>query len=851
LQLTSTRTPLWPYVSSLPAAIFVPDVIIGVDVSSNTLVSNLGVSGYIGQNIQINGTLIVDASSFFFWNCRVRIAPEGRIVIWTGRQLSGLQSDFFACEQMWKGVVLLGSAKLFLLNCQIEDAQYAVHVRGAAELSLAGNTLNRNHKGIFIDPSQPLLPNAVNVIAFENNTFTCTAPLNAPYTGQPDPGAVSYAGIDAANCSITLGSENFTNTFTLMKRGITAKNAIVGVRNCLFLEMEDHPGDGDSFGIYAENGTLIVTGGRPLSSLFRNCGDYGIYTLGTNLGVERCEFRAFNRTGIFSGHNLTGQQINISTNRIYMEDNCVTGIEIERPMAFPGAQCDVFNNTISIDNTFNAIAGINVINPVGISAGHTVWITNNTIHIVTMADRLVGIQAEGNLAGNFKILHNKVFFSTADTQGGDWGIGLQLAFEGGNEITQNIVEGPVGPPYKSYCAVHVGRSPNTQLCGNSVNGTYHGFHFVSNNLQSNFASNIIGSHSIGLQIDGDGNDAGIGEQDRKHNTWIAPPWGYAEWAARCQTSSPGASRFLVEENDPSLIPVPRDPPGEEWFKVDEGDIDWCFASRPAEPFGPVEVGLLSGSLSLPPIKDWEYKFRLMRKLLLQPDVQLSGTSASDFLDAHANTTAGRLALAEVMMLQALLLPDTIQQALSSLHENASTLTDSIFIIEDALSPLGQDTVFNEALAAAKGPLLEQLETLRLQEQQIKASLNAVRLPLLLYASAYNATIPVSALWELNRRTLNEYLIQRAISTNGAAIGDALVESLALQDPDVAGEAVYIFRSFVRNPVLKALWGDVHHPAVSPPMLFSAERTDALRVWPNPASITASFAPVPANCVPFL
>ncbi|MBX2927579.1 MAG: T9SS type A sorting domain-containing protein [Saprospiraceae bacterium] len=741
---------------------------------------------------------------------------------------------------MWKGIVLLGSAKLFFLDCRVEDAEYAVHVRGAAELSLAGNTFNRNHKGIFIDPSQPLLPNAVNVIAFENNTFTCTAPLNAPYTGQPDPGAVSYAGIDAANCSITLGSENFTNTFTLMKRGITTKNAIVGVRNCLFLEMADQAGNtNDSYGIYASGGSLTVTGERLTATLFRNCGDFGIYTQGVNLTVEHCFFREFNRMGIFSEGNIAGEQILLFDNRLFLENGCVAGIHVEAPVG--GPTYTISSNKITITETDHLVFGIRALTPQNVFGAHPGAISKNNLTVNGALKSAIGIIVEGEHATNYYVGENIIHFNgaapPADPLENWWGIALVGAVAGGNNVSFNTVTGTSGLSHITRCAIHVSNSPHTQLCKNAVNHTYHGFHFIADNADSELSENTIGEHSIGLQIEGQYTTAGIGEQIRRHNVWTAPAWGYAAWAVQCEAPVSN-SLFFVENNTPTLMPVPRNPVN-GWFDVDnEGETNWCTALRPAEKITSIEQRLLGGSLTLPPVPYWELKRQLVLKLALHPEAMPIGSAAHLFYTTEAANSAGQLAQAAAMSAFALQIPDSIRQILSILNQDRLGLTDSIFAWEDALSLLEQDTTVNQALAAAKAPLLEALESLRLQELQIKEALRAVRLPLLQQAQSINAAVSVSEVWEINRKAITDYTIRRAMYWEEPP-GIELITAIAWQVPNESGDAVYAARGFVNDPVLLALWMEEgHSPAMSPSEIITpaaASPASEWRVWPNPAA----------------
>lgn len=830
---------------------FVPQLTIGTDPNSVTNSSSLPAQYYTNQRIRINGTLIVNSPTFLLINCRVQMGPGAVITVNEGKLLDGFKTQFFSCEQMWRGIHLKGAAKLRLISCVAEDAEYAINTESASVIALRENTFNRNYIGIRLRPASPEA-NILNFTYFRNNLFKGGSLLHSPYPGQQDHSKLSYAGIDASECSFTVGDNIAPNTFTQIHRGITILDATVAVRNCRFTDLPE--GLFTDFGIYSEGGTLDVTwgGAEATRSQFINCG-YGVLSYNTAMNIR---YSSFSNLDIDGGLGIQSVYNSMSTGGFFASynnfqmDGIGTGIVTSRPFVPVGTGVDIFQNNFISQGTLglgikHCISLFHSNNP---TTNNLAYVRNNNFDIASNSN-ITYCTWGFNMGKNISITSNKYNFGASSGQTfdtNDFAISVH-GLEGG-EISFNQIEGTASPGnfFRADRAISVVNSPKIKICGNVVNNTKAGLYFKGDNSQSNVSENNMGRHRIGLWVDGDNPMAGIGEQVRTNNRWSATPGDYIDWAAFCTQGVPPANSFFrVQSTDPVVYPSPISPMN-GWFDPENGPLNSCIGAG-ENLLSDADQALMTGSIQLSPLQQWESEYRLLQKIQSRPAGTPIGLQAQTFVNQRAGTASGRLVLAERMMAQAMEAIEPWRDTLSAIHAYRSSIIDSLWAVEDALALPDTDNTLNEALALAKMPLLYQLETLRLRERQIMSGVKAEMQPLFVDALNYNEATQVNQPWEGARKQLNSYLFRQWMGIADST-DQNLLFSIALQNPNQAGEAVREARALITDPVWREIWAEhLTFPAGPSPQLAmpGANAADGFRVWPNPAVGRVHFR-LPAN-----
>lgn len=818
---------------------FLPQLTFGTDPNSVTNSSSLPAQYYTNRRIRINGTFIINSPTFLLINCKVQMGPGAIIIVDEGKMLDGFKTQFFSCVQMWRGISLKGAAKLRLVSCVIEDAEYAINTESASVIALRENTFYRNYIGIRLRPASPEA-NILNFTYFRNNVFKGGSLLNSPYAGQQDYSKLSYAGIDASECSFTVGDNTAPNTFTQIHRGITVVDATVAVRNCRFTDLPE--GLFTDFGIYSEGGTLNVTWGgtEATRSQFINCG-YGVQSHNTAMNVRYSSFSNLDTDGGLGIHSLYNSTstggFSASYNHVQM-DGLGTGIFTNRPFVPVGTAVDIFQNNFVSQGP----------GP-GIKHCLTLWHLNNptTNNLAYVRSNTFDIGSNSNVAyctwavnmgKNISITGNKYNFGASSGQTFDMNdFAISVSGLGNGEISFNEINGTASPGnfFRADRAVSVTNSPKIKICGNVMNNTKAGLYFNGDNSESVVSENTMGRHRIGLWVDGDNPMSRIGQQVRTNNRWSAAPGDYIDWAAFCTVGVPPANSFFrVQSTDPVVFPSPISPMS-GWFDPLPGSLNSCIGAG-ENLLSEADQALLTGSIQLSPLQQWESERRLLQKIQTRPAGTPIGSQVQTFVNQRAGAAMGRLVQAESMVAQAMEAIQPWRDTLSAIHAYRSRIIDSLWAVEDALALPDTDNTLNEALAQAKSPLLYHLETLRLRERQIMSGVKSEMQPLLVDALNYNEATQVNQPWEDARKQLNRYLFRQWMGIADST-DQSLLFSIALQNPAQAGEAVREARALITDPVWREIWAEhLTFPAGPSPQLSmpGANAADGFRVWPNPA-----------------
>lgn len=838
---------------------FTPDVTIGLGSSSVTFASTLtgtislfGNTTYISKKISLNGRLYIDIP-FLFQLCKLRMGPGAEIIVLQNQQLSAKSSDFFSCSGMWKGITALGSSKVNLSGCKVEDALNALSVEETTKIGLSGNTFNRNVVGLR-NTNAGVGTGALQIDFLSGNKFTSTSPLN-------NGDIRSYAGIKLENCVADIGAFNSsTNLFEGMWHGIVADQCVLSVMSATFRDMyfDDETFTG-GIGIYSTDGTLLVNGAYVPdwdltfgASTFENCGDIGVACYGVNMEVTHANF-VNNTTGIIGIENYYAENILITDNTFeHAVENSILGVGIERSIA-----AGVTPHNVVRDNNFkyyNTNGGAAISIGALFPAFDAAIIEHNDITVTPAftSSGFTGISVNGGAADNFNIFDNDIIF---ECQFGDpksrYGIYMNNAYGVNHRIDDNTILGETESSFPARAGIYIDNAKNVELCNNTMDYLSEGMKFYGDSDNATVSSNTFGRHDVGLLLFAlPGAPTFIGQQFRRGNTWLTPEeYTYSDYAARNMSSfqTIELSKFWVETSDPAFLPPQRLPAGNTWFELQDGEKNHCVSESGSNVSAPTftvkQLALLNGDASLQEEVSVASYWDMQRHLGLQgnrfPAVLTGGSPlpASNLQFFNTNSPAG-YAQATAVDLGLLELPAALspfEGQLSDLRARQLSGLKELQAMNAARGTVDADTEISDAFIASKQAVWQQLIALREAEVAIQEAIaedyrqiaDEIRnKPMMRTASGYVAT------HERAYATLQHFKLKRLLGTATAADW-AEIRQLAEADPGTHGDAALeagLFLPFCEdNEASQTQLRQVIVPGLE------AENMLLSRVFPNPGS----------------
>lgn len=778
---------------------FTPDITIPAGV---TFASTLNIPNTIygpawhSRKILILGTLVVDVNVGFI-SCKVKMGAGAEIYTQGDVDVFSLFSSFFACDYMWKGITIYNDGAAKIYYSQFEDAETAFTLDDGTYAGFISNTFNRNDVGIR---NANAITGQTGLVfdSFTKNTFTCTSPLNAPYSGQQiNPGQVSFAGIYLDRCVTSIGKFWGSNFFSLMQHGIYAINSTVLVQNCRFENMVEEIDGGQTggIGIAAFNGSLTVKESFIFNnqitgqSYFSNCAYAGISTGGTNLVVSNAVFSGNNFVGIDSYDNFYGETVKITDNTINMDGDGefnVIGIAVVRSIASGSTPHNVISrNSIDIGGTGHAKFGIYIWGDT--PAIDAMEITDNVVDVTNTDGQMFPIYIYLSPADQFKVLRDTItFFPVTESELFERdGITAKVCNGIKNEISFNSVNisDAIGNYNTAETGIYLLNAQNFTLCLNDVDQTQRGFFFEGDNAPAYFKSNNIGAHERGLfinhQFDLFGNlvtKGAIDPQIRHGNLWSANQSDYSLYAAHC-ASDPDDSPFIVENDDPTILPLKRNP-FTDWFMVISGTLNHCsgLEAVPDAKLTVLDDQTISGNPTS--AQAWEWEKRLLFKLLRFPTLAATGTNAATFFNNQIQSAPGKLANVDFMVWQALVTDSVTQASLDDIQSERLAWLDSLLSLENAYGDPLDTFSINASLISAKMAIFESISLLDEQMLTIEDQIRAGRISLLDSAANFNQSIVTTQTFEENQKQLNTLLIKRAKGVMLDSTDFALAQNIA-------------------------------------------------------------------------
>lgn len=530
---------------------------IGTDfINSQTDFDNIGNTfnkNYnLNTDIVLNADVTFDGATFYIAEGRSITVPSGITLTITNNSL------LKACGNMWQGIIVEDGGTLEVISSTIQDAQYGARVVSNGNVTCESAVFDRNFVGLKLENNQ------TGSVSISGSTFNCTdclngTPLAKGYPGQsPTPNVISWAGIEATNATFNIGvNGGDVNVFQNIYRGLSLNDCFNTVLNSTFNNIQTgayylpHGG----YGIYADmaNGGLlrqIGIGEYNPTPTFNNCAN-AIFTQGGNLYA-----RNNNMTNMYKAIRFDKADygiIEIRDNVIQAHYNGITGVGNDY-----AANVTLQYNTIDADINFGHCIYISESN-----ARTTANIFNIRCNTLNGIDGARGIKLN---AVDYALLteNNVTINSTINNS-----VGIHM--DGSNYCTllQNSV---IGNDDSRHTAYLTNMCTDGNFTKNYSHNTFIGFDFWNEcyNTDENFKGNTMGTHEIGLHLNGSGI---MGIQTHRGNKWNGP---FANFGAVNENSV-----LLEVQNNPFKIHAPV--PGTQyhptnsvpnviatWFKVEPG-----------------------------------------------------------------------------------------------------------------------------------------------------------------------------------------------------------------------------------------------------------------------------------------
>ncbi|MEI6311760.1 MAG: T9SS type A sorting domain-containing protein [Bacteroidota bacterium] len=528
------------------------------------------------DNIVIDGNFNID-DNYTFNTCQIAARPASRIVVFNNTLTISLGTHIFgACNVLWKGIELNGSATLIMnMDVHIEDALHAVNDKFGYNKMIIDNsvTFTNNFVGIYLNNEYFLAP--VDFVSFIGNRN-----LYAPYPGmsadiystEPTPTSLTrgWAGIHAIGPNVLevgISGSPHINIFEGLANGIVLGNIRATGPDAIITNstFTDHLAYGyTNFygnGIFAINKGSVL-GGAPPSSLsvtpfdpsipnFNNCEVSGI--TGNFYNMNIVQNNLFDcRTSIMATQ-YANAQIVIKANTIDAIQNRY-GIQLNNLTAIPCNIMIVTANTVNIKGTPRTTPRVRTtgiyVNESNNAPLASAVIMNNTINLSYRANYGIHVNNSKGLDVQQNIVNFINDFAPTSLR---TYAGIALSNSNAIDLIQNRVNGID----KTHFATSIKPSAflfagsNGDFVCNESYDTYYGFKFVGT-CSSNFKNNRMENHFDGLLITP---TSFIGIQSDKYNEWYGSYDGVAARNMNSAFLAMSASRFFINSSSLPLYPI--------------------------------------------------------------------------------------------------------------------------------------------------------------------------------------------------------------------------------------------------------------------------------------------------------
>jgi hypothetical protein len=737
------------------------------------------------------------------------LGPGSEIIVRPGSTLTLTNVDLFTCDKLAQGITVETGGTLIVSGCTLNDSRFAVDAKPGSILSITGTSFFDNYIGLRLNMSGvPESQKRVMINALTGNTFSTTqAAINAPFPAMPE--AVEARGY----CGILVNDYNDFNvfatpgnSFSFLANGLILSNTTGNISRMFFNDM-------NSVGpaAYPMEGFGIRMGAKGKPS-YMNINDFGQAMTFNNCktGIRADYYHGdvenvtMTNVGIgIDWVNSPGRQIRLDRNTISARLYGIRSFQNEpRP-----ANSGILGNTIVVTTAgggLTPITGIEMQEPgLGSNLGGGWTVTKNSVTMnVGGRGILYRNGVSGVLDGNFVTNLSMPNSYTGILTEGDLFTNVSR-----NTITQSSA---IGLGAANGILSSAGFN-NTYQC-NCIDNTHVGAQFYDlADFTNSVRGNNFNTHTTGLQLGNAGvGDIFIGRQNHTGNLWDLSQIPTGEFGGMNWGSDMGViskSSFLVPGAIGSSSEHPDVDPGTGWFIPSSGSAFTCsnacvfpvttsIPTRVPETYVPscLDYAIVTGTLSNNVDMVWKGNYRLYRKLLRQPAMELYDTVFASFKTAQSTLPAGKLAYISEERAKLFTLNATDQATDASYQSAIASQTAGLRNL-DSLSQVGtsinsttyntlvQQKAANETNYAA---FLHGIDSIR--QIQIQALLS------------FNAGTSASMVCMANHKTVNNILLNMMANGDDAPSTTNLtvLSAIATQCPIEGGDAVYEARAVVER-----------------------------------------------------
>lgn len=720
---------------------------------------------------------------------------------------------------MWKGIEVRGNGPTFfgrleMVDCNIEDAQYAILPKIGSVVTLSGNTFTDNWVGIHCLGLPGGMP------ALSQNTFQSAGNLLPAYFGQmPVPGTKSLYGIHMKNSQNLAfgGTAAQVNYFNLLKTAVLVENCVnTEVRTCVI--------QGSNFGYLFQDGSIGVDFDNSENCVVNSS---SFQYLGRGIKAFGCRGRfAAEGNGPFTTFD---NSVEVNNFTIVSNPN-IDPIDIRIHNNFTVKSH--FGTCIKAHHIHGS-GNVSISNNTGVTLGAGATVSDQPDYAIEFSDFLgasgkadinfndivvagINDQAGGILISNVPIetfvWQNDIICSSSGFV--DFGIlGAQTV---NTYLIENTVNGNVlGNGYSMKDAFRMDFSESSILCCNHPDKSDYAVTYLGSN-SSDLANTDFKKHFNRLYLF---QVPALNIQYHNGNDWRFADANKL-WDAIYEGNNTLIfnSAFFV---DPILIPDQyskinvvngTQADKEAWFIFEEGERIICEVDVNIPPANSYLCGntvtpaaYISGkdewsvgyesNTNLAAVQ-WEAQRQLFDKLVDNSSLISHSTAVSNFYTAAATGAVGAYKDYSLALRQLHEVPSSISAAYQAYKDTFGIKSQALKLIEANWSTLTPGTSYYDSLLTIRNELLAELEPI-VQQLVVYDSITSLaveeRLSDLIIQ---NAGLPGSGQFHENERAINHLILMAYLTGEWAfdTTSRLVINEVASQCPLTGGRAVYTARN---------------------------------------------------------
>nr|MBK9650556.1 T9SS type A sorting domain-containing protein [Bacteroidota bacterium] len=759
----------------------IPDSVYASTAYSNGVFAN--------DTILLTGRFYID-SNFVITNCVIITYPGSNIIVLGNATLTVLNTKYYSCTNMWKGIYLEENANIQMQDSRVYDAENGVWARKSNRVVIENSGIFNCITGVRME--EPIvLNNSIYNNCHGRITGTEIAQiskLKAPYGGQTFVDTVMYATIYLQNVKFDIGDiAKPKNILHDAANGIIAHNAITRIRNTEAYYIRPNSTNGN------KRSAAFVAIGDKLAAL---C-DMTILPLANPATATVHE----SWRGVLSSYaNITviGNKVlnvalgvSVNNNNDYMHHANVYSNRIEastRGISFNFNAGSNYNNAtdniiIISGNTLGNGITLREINPV-MSANYK--IEGNHINLI---EARAGILSSFCLGAkiNYNIINQlSVGANTLPN------IGIQILGSDTVTVTCNALFSNY-PPDTNFVstAIYLDQSKHFDVSCNTMKGHNLAAYLGGNCFTKNvYKSNKIDSCGLGLYLN---SSSIIGTQLQKGNRWLK----YFGPEGAIHAGAYQFSQFIVHDTIGTQFHPITNP--SFWFTKIVGTPENCNTNCIAQFTNADDTLLIAHILSDSIVaKEFNAEARTMALQDLFTTLQnnyalrMSDTTFNQFYLLNLDSSYGQAYNVNERIQSALSMSSYLQYLLTINDSLKQTKQDSIVLI-DSLSEANPYNDYN----AIRTSLLNAVSNLDKNSAYLYTQQKNASAADLTEAHSINNLIVTKEICEENKKVMNDVVIKLEESTLDEMETELQITvPIANQCPSAGGPNVYQARNIV-------------------------------------------------------